>query len=161
MLRIVGSVIALLLVVPVFAQPPKSPEELAKAVQALIRSDKIDHLGDLIHSPVDAKSLERLKASLAQYRGSKNLRVYIVRSDDRKAVAQRQADTAIAGNVTIQPLAERVKLMAAKGWSFTLNPLGDVVISGDDVNGRSSGRQLSVVYGKHGNSYLITLARKR
>lgn len=145
----------------VFAQNTHSPEKLANEVQSLINSKNIDRIVQFVHSGVDSESPQQLKKSLASYIGAENLKVYVVPKNDPEAVKKFQADTSIAGTITIRPLDERAKLLAEKGWYFTLDPLGDLVVFGKKVGVPSTGSRLSMVYGKSGDSYFITLARKR
>lgn len=147
--------------VSAFAQNASSPEGLANAVQSLINSKNIDRVRDFVHSVADSESLESLKASLASYIGAENLEVYVVAKDDNEAVRRFQADTSVAGRITIKQLDERVKFLAEKGWYFTLDPLGDLVVFGKKPGVPSAGSRLSMVYGKYGDSYFITLARKK
>ncbi|MEQ1589666.1 MAG: hypothetical protein ABL902_04855 [Gallionella sp.] len=146
---------------PVFAQDAHSPAELASEVQTLINSKNIDRIVQFVHPEVDPKSLEQIKASLASYIGAENLKVYIVAKDDNEAVRKLQSDTSLAGSITIKPLDERAKLMAERGWYYTIAPLGDLVVFGNKVGVKSSGARSIMQYGKSGDSYFITLSRKR
>ena len=160
MLKFIIFVFTILASVPAFAQGARSPAELAREVESLINSKNIERIMRFVHPEVDPKSIEQIKSSLSSYIGAENLKVYIVNKNDDEAVKKLQIDTSVYGSITPKSLDERIKLMAERGWRYTIDPLGDLVVFGKKVGIPSTGGRTIVGYGKSGNSYFITLAIK-
>ncbi|HEX8172455.1 MAG TPA: hypothetical protein VF824_18110 [Thermoanaerobaculia bacterium] len=146
--------LSLLVSAAAFAQGARSPEALANQLQAMIGRNDVAHLEKLVYPGADPQSLQHLKTSLGSFAGAPKLQVYFVPKDDAAAVKKVQAAT--SGAASLMPLSQRVKMMAEKGWSFPLEPLGDLFVTGKK-NGGASG----IVYGRHKGAYFLMLARKR
>ena len=140
-----------------YADGASSPQDLAARVQAIIQSQKIDGIAELVQPEAPLASMANFKSDLVAYIGAEDLTVYVVPKDDKEAVRKFASESPMPS--ALKPLDDRVEKYRSAGRSFSVLPLGDLVISGKRAGASSKRSMSSVVYGKQNGRYLIVFAK--